>query len=66
MGNGIKEKDIQDFKNYAQKLDELIKRIREYCPGAYIFATPFELNLMTADDMFVAGSHLDFLEAGDW
>lgn len=37
MRKGIKEKDIRNFVKYANKLDEVIKRIQEYNPGAYIY-----------------------------
>ena len=37
MKNGIKEKDIRDFKKYAEKLNEVNKRIKEYNPEAHIY-----------------------------
>ena len=37
MRNGIKEKDIKDFVKYANKLDEVMKRIQEYNPGGHIY-----------------------------
>ena len=35
--DGIKEKDIRDFVKYANKLDEVMKRIEEYNPEGYIY-----------------------------
>ena len=37
MRDGIKEKDIKDFVKYANKLDEVIKRIQEYNPEGHIY-----------------------------
>lgn len=37
MRKGIKEKDIRDFEKYANKLDEVMKRILKYNPKAEIF-----------------------------
>lgn len=37
MKNGIKAKDIRDFKKYAEKLYEINERIKEYNPDAYIY-----------------------------
>ena len=37
MKNGIKEKDIRDFEKYANKLNGVLQRIREYKPEANAF-----------------------------
>ena len=37
MRKGIKEKDIRDFEKYAQKLSDILSRIREYKPEANAF-----------------------------
>ncbi len=34
MKNGIKAKDIRDFEKYANKLNGVLQRIREYKPEA--------------------------------
>ncbi len=46
MRQGIKEKDIRDFEKYAQKLSDLIVRIREYCPDAQLYLACESLHLM--------------------
>lgn len=74
MKQGIKEKDIRDFEKYAQKLGEVINRIREYKPMAYIYVTPSELNLMSStnneeyanQDLIVASKIILPLDCGDW
>lgn len=74
---GIKAKDIKDFEKYSQKLSEVIKRIREYQGGAYIYATPYTLNLMAyfEDDSksirasnkpLVTSVVVENLDCGDW
>ena len=45
MKKGIKEKDIKDFKKYAEKLDEVMKRILEYNPNASIYLNMDSLEL---------------------
>lgn len=46
MRNGIKEKDIRDFEKYAQKLDDVMKRIQEYHPTANYYLNMDNLQLM--------------------
>lgn len=46
MTQGIKEKDIRDFEKYANKLNDLIIRIREYSPDAQYYLANENLNLM--------------------
>lgn len=47
MRNGIKEKDIKDFEKYAQKLDDVMKRIQEYHPTANYYLNMDNLQLMS-------------------
>lgn len=49
MTKGIKEKDIRDFQKYAEKLNEVMSRIREYAPDANGFLNGDELCLMSGD-----------------
>lgn len=76
---GIKEKDIRDFVKYANKLNDVIVRIREYYKGdgnPTIYVTPGEMNLMwrLVDNMdyveyneaSVASVPITYFECGDW
>lgn len=47
MRQGIKEKDIRDFEKYAQKLDDIMKRIQEYHPTANYYLNMDNLHLMS-------------------
>lgn len=53
MRQGIKEKDIRDFEKYAQKLGDVMCRIRQYKPEANAFLAceglSTILNLMSDD-----------------
>jgi hypothetical protein len=53
MRQGIKEKDIRDFEKCAQKLSDVMCRIREYKPEANAFLAceglSTVLNLMSDD-----------------
>lgn len=49
MRNGIKEKDIRDFEKYAQKLDDIMKRIQEYHPTANYYLNMDNFQLMSDD-----------------
>lgn len=51
MRKGIKEKDIRDFEKYANKLDEVMKRILEYNPNAEIYLNMDSLQLL-GDESF--------------
>ena len=77
MKNGVYEKDIRDFERYALKLAEVIERIREYKPEAYIYVTPGEFNLMSGvseedaskdeeQAMKVTNIYCRGLDCGDW
>lgn len=46
MTQGIKEKDVRDFEKYANKLNDVIIRIREYPPAARYYLANETLNLM--------------------
>lgn len=52
MANRIRKKDVEAFKKCAERMDQIMRRIREYNPKANLFVAGFEMNLMT-------GSHLD-------
>lgn len=47
MKNGIKEKDIRDFEKYAQKMDDIMKRIQEYHPTANYYLNMDSFQLMS-------------------
>lgn len=49
MKNGIKEKDIRDFKKYAEKLLNVLNRIREYKPEANAYFDDDILNLLSGE-----------------
>lgn len=78
MRQGIKEKDIRDFKKYAQKLNDVLKRIREYKPEANAFLAcglASYLCLMSDDhcdydgdafDLVVATVDMVGFDGGDW
>lgn len=74
MKQGIKEKDIRDFEKIVKKLDEILERIRQYKPMAYIYVTPSQLHLMsdTNGEMYsnqeyiVASEYVVNLDCGDW
>lgn len=46
MQKGIKEKDIRDFTKYAERLNQVMQRIREYKPEACIYASQESLCLL--------------------
>lgn len=48
MKQGIKEKDIRDFEKYANKLNEVICRIRKYHPEVNVYLAMEDLQLMSA------------------
>ena len=48
MQQGIKEKDIRDFVKYAERLNTIMKRIREYKPDAMLFAQEDNLTLVSS------------------
>ena len=52
MRQGIKEKDIRDFEKYANKLADVLKRIREYKTEANAYLAEDTLNLMS--DPYIA------------
>lgn len=47
MRQGIKEKDIRDFEKYANKLADVLQRIREYKPEANAYLAEDTLNLLS-------------------
>ena len=79
MRQGIKEKDIRDFEKYANKLSDVLSRIREYKPEANAYLScgcvP-RLNLMSDEhlkyphsiqqDFIVIDVIMDGFDGGDW
>lgn len=76
MRQGIKEKDIRDFEKYANKLADVLKRIREYKPEANAYLAEDTLNLMsdkTHDEYghkhpeySVTSIYMNGFNGGDW
>lgn len=76
MKQGIKEKDIRDFEKYANKLSDVLVRIREYRPEANAYLAMDSLNLMSRDfrefdiseqqDFIVTSIHMEGFDGGDW
>lgn len=74
MKQGIKVKDIRDFKKAVERLDKVLKRIQQYKPRAYIYVTPSQINLMsehndeesTNQDLIVTSGIIVNLDCGDW
>ena len=56
MTNGIKAKDIRDFEKYAQKLDDVMKRIQTYHPTANYYLNMDDLQLMS-EEPFLDGEY---------
>lgn len=76
MRQGIKEKDIRDFEKYANKLSDVMKRIRKYNPEANAYLSCETLNLMSCDfrnfdrieqqKYVVSDIIMDGFDGGDW
>lgn len=76
MTNGIKAKDIRAFEKYANKLSEVLARIRSYNPEANIYVACDTMNLMgrnddgldkeTAQTLVAASVRIDGMDCGDW
>lgn len=77
MTRGVREKDIRDFEKYANKLNIVITRIREYCPEAQYYLASEVLNLMTGPSHscpqlgiqkgeIVAQVLMKYTSCGDW
>lgn len=76
MKQGIKEKDIRDFEKYAEKLRDVVDRIREYKPTAMAYLAEDILNLMSDnphDDFenpqrenVVTSIYMGAFDGGDW
>lgn len=78
MTKGIRAKDIRAFEKASQRLVEVLVAIREYCPDAFLYATPNCINLMSGvvdegvssqdeqTDFLVSSVTIHGLEAGDW
>ena len=76
MRQGIKEKDIRDFEKYANKLANVLKRIREYKPEANAYLAEDTLNLMSGEthdeyghklpENSVTHIYMNGFDGGDW
>ena len=76
MKQGIKEKDIRDFEKYAEKLADVVKRIRVYKPEANAYLAEDVLNLMSAEphdeygrsqqEYSVTNVYMNGFDGGDW
>lgn len=74
MKQGIKAKDIRDFENAVERLNEVLKRILQYKSTAWIYVTPSQLNLMSDkndevsvnQDLIVTSRVILNLDCGDW
>lgn len=74
MKQGIKAKDIRDFEKAVERLDEVLERILQYKPTAWIYVTPSQLNLMSDkndevfvnQDLIVTSKTIVNLDCGDW
>ena len=79
MRQGIKEKDIRDFEKYANKLADVLSRIREYKPEANAFLAcggVTTLNLLSDEhlnyprseqqDLIVSDVIMEGFDGGDW
>lgn len=74
MKQGIKVKDIRDFEKAVERLDEVLERIQQYKPTAYIYVTPSQISLMSEkndevsanQDLIVTSGIIVNLDCGDW
>lgn len=74
MTQGIKAKDICDFEKAVERLDEVLERILQYKPAAWIYVTPSQINLMSDkndevfvnQDLIVTSKTIVNLDCGDW
>jgi hypothetical protein len=76
MKQGIKEKDIRDFEKYANKLSDVLQRIREYKPTACAYLAEDVLNLMSDEhhsfygidnqEYVVTYVYMPDFDGGDW
>lgn len=77
MANKIRKRDIEAFKKCAERMDQIMRRIREYCPEANLYVAGFEMNLMAGDHLdtrdgaerealIVCSVNVTGCDAGDW
>lgn len=74
MKLGVKEKDIRAFEKYAEKLSEVLNRVREYNPSASGFVNNDSLCLMSGDwhepydpdSHCVTSVYMPYLDGGAW
>lgn len=55
MANKIHKRDVEAFKKCAERMDQIMRRIREYCPEANLYVAGFQMNLMTGDHLDIRG-----------
>lgn len=77
MAKGIRKRDIESFEKCARRMDQIMRRIREYNPEANLFVAGFEMNLLTGDhldvhdnrdrgELRVSSVIVTGCDAGDW
>ena len=74
MKQGIKAEDIHNFEKAVERLNEIIDRIRQYKPDAYIYVTPSQINLISEpndeeyvdQNLIVTSKSILHLDCGDW
>ncbi len=76
MRQGIREKDIRDFEKYANKLSNVLKRIKDYKPEANAYLAEDTLNLMSQEhhdhygrkhpEYSVTNIYMNGFDGGDW
>ena len=76
MTQGIKERDIRDFEKYANKLVDVMRRIKQYKPEANAYLAEDSLNLMSdvhhdwnansCQENIVTTVYMPFFDGGDW
>lgn len=76
MRQGIREKDIRDFEKHANKLANVLKRIRYYKPEANAYLAEDTLNLMSNEphdkygrkhqEYSVVDIYMNGFDGGDW
>ena len=77
MANKIHKRDVEAFKKCAERMDQIMRRIREYCPEANLYVAGFQMNLMSGDHLdtrdreerealIISSVNVTGCDAGDW
>ena len=77
MANKIHKRDVEAFKKCAERMDQIMRRIREYNPEANLYVAGFEMNLMAGDHLdtrdqedrnalIICSVNVTGCDAGDW